>query len=93
MPVRQVQLIHVGLGERQRRRQRDTPQQESAIARRLRDDVGEVGGGGVGVRELQLDTADGFRGAILEPQTGVEAECGRDAIAVFDGEVKDAVAG
>lgn len=93
VPVRQVHLVHVSLGERQRRRQRNAPQQELAVARQLRDDVGEVGGSGVRVCELQLDTADGFHGAVLEPQTGVEAERGWDAVAVFDGEVEDATTG
>jgi len=91
--VSQVQPVHVRLGKRQRRRQRDSLQQQLAVARRLRDDVAQVGGGRVGVGEPQLVGGDGFRGAVLQPEARVVVEGRRDAVAVLDGEVEGAAAG
>ena len=91
--VSQVQLVHVRLGEAERRGQRDSSQQQFTVARQLRDDVAQVGGDGVGVGELQLVGADGLRGAVLQPEARVVVEGGRDAVAVLDGEVEGAAAG
>lgn len=63
--VSQVQLVHVRLGEAHRRRQRDSSQQKLTVAWRLRDGEAQVGGGGVGVGELQVAGGDGLCGAVL----------------------------
>lgn len=91
--VSQVHLVHVRLGEAQRRRQRLSSQQQPAVAWRLRDDKAEVGGGRVGVGELQVGGGDGLCGAVLQPEAPVVVEGGRDAVAVLDGEVQGAAAG
>ncbi|TNN65711.1 hypothetical protein EYF80_024004 [Liparis tanakae] len=91
--VSQVQPVHVRLGKGQRRRQRDSLQQQLAVARRLRDDVAQVGGGRVGVGEPQLVGGEGFRGAVLQPEARVVVEGRRDAVAVLHGEVEGAAAG
>lgn len=93
VPVSQVQLVHVRLSEAQRRRQQDSSQQQLSVARRLRDDEAQVGGGGVGVGELQVVGGDGLCGAVLQAEARVVAEGGRDAVAVLDGEVESAAAG
>lgn len=93
VPVSQVHLVHIGLCETHRLWQRDSPQQQLAVAWRLREDKAQVGGGGVGVGELQVVGGDGLGGAILQAEAGVAVECGRDAVAVLNREVEDAAAG
>lgn len=66
MAVSQVHLIHIGLCENQWGRQRGSPQQQLAVARRLREDEAQVGGSGVGVGELQVVSGDGLSGAVLQ---------------------------
>lgn len=63
------------------------------MARRLRDDVAQVGRDGVGVSELQLLAGDAFCGAVLQPEARVAVEGWRDSIAVLDGEVEGPAAG
>lgn len=89
----QVQLVHVRLGEGRRRGQRDSPQQQLTVARRLRDHEAQVGGGGVGVGEPQVVGGDGLGGAVLQAEARVAVQGGRDAVAVLDGEVEGAAAG
>lgn len=91
--VSQVPLVHVGLGERQRRGHQDSSQQQSAVAWQLCNDVAQVGGGGVGVGELQVVRGDGLRGPVLQPEARVVVQGRRDAVAPFDGEVKGPAAG
>lgn len=66
MPVSQVHLVHIRLRETQWRRQWDSPQQQLAVARQLREDKAHVGGGGVRVGELQVVSGDGLSGAVLQ---------------------------
>lgn len=52
--VSQVEVVHVRLGEPGWRGQGCASQQQLPVLRQLRDDVAQVGGGGVRVGELQL---------------------------------------
>lgn len=63
------------------------------MLRRLRDDVAQIGGGGVGVGELQQVCVDGLYGAVLQAEAGIVVEGGWDAVAMLDGEVERAAAG